>query len=70
MVPFYVRGNKTNMEHLQLDLLAVGRAVLEKFVKEKYRASTFNTCQHQLLLEMHGPPMEALFMHTLESNIK
>ena len=34
------------------------REILEKFLVDTYRASTFNTCQHQPLPEMHGPPLE------------
>ena len=31
---------------------------MKQYLVEKYRASTFNTCQHQPLSMMHGPPME------------
>ena len=31
---------------------------MKQFLVERYRASTFNTCQHQPLPMMHGPPME------------
>ena len=31
---------------------------MKKFLVERYRASTFNTCQNQTLPMMHGPPME------------
>ena len=31
---------------------------LKQFLVDTYRASTFNTCQHQPLPMMHGPPME------------
>ena len=31
---------------------------LKLFLVERYRASTFNTFQHQPLPMMHGPPME------------
>ena len=29
-----------------------------QFLMDTYRSSTFNTCQHQPLPMMHGPPME------------
>ena len=31
---------------------------LRQFLVDMYRASTFNTCQHQPLPMMHGPPLE------------
>ena len=31
---------------------------MKQFLVEKYRASTFNTCQHQPLPMMQGPKME------------
>ena len=31
---------------------------LREFLVDMYRASTFNTCQHQPLKMMHGPPLE------------
>jgi hypothetical protein len=34
------------------------REKLKKHLVDKYRASTFNTCQQQPLSMMHGPPME------------
>ena len=34
------------------------RNKLRQFLIDKYRASTFNTCQHQPLPMMHGPPLE------------
>ena len=34
------------------------RERLEAFLKEKYRSSTFNTCNHQPLPLMHGPPLQ------------
>ena len=34
------------------------REQLMQFLKDTYRSSTFNTCQHQPLPMMHGPPME------------
>ena len=34
------------------------RKILERFLVDAYRASTFNMCQHQALPKMHGPPLE------------
>ena len=31
---------------------------MKSFLVERYRASTYNTCQHQPLPMMHWPPME------------
>ena len=40
------------------------RELLEKFLKDQFKSSTFNVCTHQLLPEMHGPPMRLMVDRT------
>ena len=37
------------------------RAQLERFIKDHYKASAFNTCEHQPLQAMTGPPLDIVF---------
>ena len=36
------------------------REKLEQFLRDYYRSSTFNTCEHQPLLMMQGPPLRLM----------
>ena len=38
----------------------------EKWIKEFYTASVFNTCEHQELQKMAGPPLKVTFHHDVE----
>ena len=46
------------------ELVEGNREEIENFLKEHYKSSTLNTCVHQILPEMHGPPMKLMVDRT------
>ena len=46
------------------ELVEGNREKIENFLKEHYKSSTLNTCVHQILPEMHGPPMKLMVDRT------
>ena len=46
--------------NLPCDLIDSNRKILEDFLLKHFKSSTFNTCTHQPLPEMHGPPMKLI----------
>ena len=53
-----VRREAPELPPLPFHATEENKARLNAFLVNTYRASTFNTCQHQPLLMIHGPPLE------------
>ena len=53
-------------EKLPYTATAANHGKLRNFLLEHYKSSTFNTCEHQLLPMMEGPPMRLIINPTAE----
>ena len=55
-----MHNTTTTPEGLPMPATDENRAEIESWLKRRYRASTFNTCTHQTLSMMSGPPLRLM----------